>query len=92
MMETLLPSFELVDPRPPYPPAWEELTDVWDQPVWAAAKAGKAQYVVSENTHDFPPSDDKGRHLHEGIEYLKGRAFLDRLNDELKRWRRPGST
>jgi hypothetical protein len=32
MMEILLPSFELVPALPPYPPAWESLTDQWDIP------------------------------------------------------------
>ena len=52
MMQWLLPTFELVNPLPPYPPAWEQLADVWDHPVWATAKIGGAQYVVSENSHD----------------------------------------
>lgn len=76
MMAVLLPSFELVTPLPPYPPAWEDLTDVGDHPVWAAALIGRAQYVISENTHDYPPRQPDGRHAHEGIEYLRGRDFL----------------
>ena len=48
MMEWLLPSFELVNPLSPYPPAWESLSDAWDHPIWAAAKAGNAGYIVSE--------------------------------------------
>jgi hypothetical protein len=79
MMKLLLPFFELVDPRPPYPPAWPTLTDEWDIPIWAAAKVGNAQYVISENTHDYPPQQPDGRRLHEGIEYLGAYAFLDRL-------------
>jgi PIN domain len=79
MMKHLLPVFELVDPRPPYPSAWSTLADEWDIPIWAAAKIGNAQYVISENTHDYPPRQPDGRYLHEGIEYLGGYAFLDIL-------------
>lgn len=79
MMEWLVASFELVNPRPPYPPAWERLADLWDHPIWAAAKASGAQCVVSENTHDYPPRQEDGRHVYDGIEYLTGDAFLARL-------------
>ncbi|HEY7020178.1 MAG TPA: PIN domain-containing protein [Ktedonobacterales bacterium] len=79
MMQWLLPSFEVVNTLPPYPPVWEQLTDAWDHPVWAAAKVGGAQYVVSENSHDYPPSQSDGRHVYEGIEYLGGEVFLARL-------------
>ncbi len=76
MMELLLTTFQLVETLPPYPPAWEALTDRWDHPVWAAAKVSQAQYVVSENTHDFPPQEADGHYRHEGIEYLSGEAFM----------------
>lgn len=79
MMEILLPVFTLVNPLPPYPPAWSTLPDVWDHPVWAAAKVSGARYVVSENTRHFPPRDAAGRHLHEDVEYLTARAFLAAL-------------
>jgi hypothetical protein len=80
MMKKLIPVFEAVDPHPPYPPAWNKLTDQGDIPIWAAAKVGNAQYVVSENTHDYPPRQPNGRYMHESIEYLSGRAFLDMLD------------
>ena len=79
MMEWLLPSFELIDPLPPYPPAWESLSDEWDHPIWAAAKLANAQYVVSDNTHDYPPRRDDGRHVYDGIEYIGGESFLHTL-------------
>ena len=79
MMQWLLPSFELINPLPPYPPAWEQLADVWDRPVWAAAKASGAQYVVSQNTHDYPQAQADGHHVYDGIEYLRGGAFLQML-------------
>lgn len=75
MMTVLLPAFELVAPLPPYPPAWESLTDAADIPVWAAARMGGASYVVSENRRDYPPVTTEGRHVHDGIEYLSADAF-----------------
>ena len=33
MMELLLATFQMVNPPPPYPPAWEQLADVSDHPV-----------------------------------------------------------
>lgn len=79
MMAILLPSFEIVTPLPPYPTAWPALSDPWDHPIWATAVAGNARYVVSENTHDYPPRQSDGRFVHEGIEYLGGGAFLSLL-------------
>jgi hypothetical protein len=51
MAQELLSSFEVVNPLPPYPPAWEQVADVWVHSVWAAAKIASAQYIVSESTH-----------------------------------------
>ena len=82
MMELLFATFELVHPQPPYPPAWESLRDVWDQPIWAAAKVSQARYVVSENTRHFPPLDHEGLRRHEGITYLTGRAFVSLLSGD----------
>jgi hypothetical protein len=79
MMEILLSSFELVPALPPYPLPWESLADKWDHPIWAAAKEGRAHCVISENTHDFPPHDRDGQHIHEGIWYMQGRTFLELL-------------
>jgi hypothetical protein len=83
MMELLLPTFELINPLPPYPTAWPELKDVWDEPVWAAAVGGHASHVVSENTQDFPPLDASGRHRYQGIEYIRGADFLSLLDLDL---------
>lgn len=84
MMQWLIPSFELVNPLPPYPPVWENLTDTWDHPIWAAAKIGGARYVISENTRDFPPRNADGRAIFEGVEYLQGAAFLTLLTGSLE--------
>jgi hypothetical protein len=81
MMSLLLATFDLVNPLPPYPPPWETLTDVWDHPIYAAAVASRAHYVISENMHDYPPRNAEGVHRYHGIEYLTGQRFLDRLFD-----------
>jgi hypothetical protein len=78
----LFATFELVHPQPPYPPAWESLSDVWDQPIWAAPKASLAEYVVSENTRHFPPQDHQGLRRYEGITYLTGQAFISLLSGD----------
>jgi len=79
MMALLLAAFEVVNPRPPYPEAWQQLSDIDDYPIWAAAVEGMAQYVVSDNTHDYPPRQSDGRYIHQGIEYISGRDFLAML-------------
>jgi hypothetical protein len=81
MMTILLPVFTLVNPLPPYPLPWAALRDQWDIPIWAAAVAGQAQYVVSENRHDYPPVEADGRYRYQGIEYLSGADFLDLLTN-----------
>ncbi len=79
MMALLLAAFEVVNPRPPYPEAWQQLSDVDDYPIWAAAVEGTAQYVVSDNTHDYPPRQSDGHHVHQDVEYISGRDFLAML-------------
>ena len=76
MMTLLLGAFEVVNPRPPYPRAWEALADVDDYPIWAAAAAGRARYVISDNTLDYPPRQSDGRYVYQGVEYISGRDFL----------------
>ena len=79
MRAALLPTLEVVAPRPPYPPPWPTLADLNDYPVWATAVVGQAAYVVSENTRHFPPRGRDGRHTFEGITYLPAAAFLTML-------------
>jgi len=80
MMDILLTTpFALVNPLPPYPPAWDTLTDPGDYPIWATAVVGNAWYVVSNNTHDYPPRDATGRRAYQGIEYITGTAFIAML-------------
>lgn len=52
--------------------AW--LKDPDDEPLLATALVGRAQYVVSHNTSDFPPGGSFA-----GVRYLTPRAFLDTL-------------
>ncbi len=83
MMSLLLNAFEVVNPRPPYPEAWDHLADLDDHPVWAAAVECEAQYVVSDNTSDYPSRQPDGRYAHQGIEYISGRDFLTMLLSDL---------
>jgi predicted nucleic acid-binding protein len=80
MMRILIPTFELIDARPPYPTAWIELDDEDDVPIWATAVVGKATHVVSNNTRHYPPQRD-GRYVYQGVEYIGARDFLARLYD-----------
>ena len=57
-------------------PPWPELTDPDDEPVWATAVLASAQYVVSDNTSDFPPNVG-GRHVYAGVEYLTAIEFIE---------------
>jgi predicted nucleic acid-binding protein len=82
MMSLLVSAFEVVNPRPPYPQAWEHLADADDYPIWAAAVEAKAQYVISDNTSDYPPLQPDGRYAYQGIEYISGRNFLKMLLPE----------
>ena len=84
MMEYLTATFTMVDPKPPHPPPWDDLSDPWDIPIWAAAKASGATYVVSENTDDYPTRQPDGRYVHEGIEYVRGDAFLRLITSDLE--------
>src|SRR5579884_4250082 len=80
MMATLLATpFELANPLPPYPLAWETLNDQWDYPIWATAVESKAQYVISANIHDYPPETADGRHVYNGIEYISAERFISML-------------
>jgi hypothetical protein len=82
MMSLLVSAFEVVNLRPPYPQAWEQLADANDYPIWAAAVEAKAQYVISDNTSDYPPLQADGRYAYQGIEYIPGRDFLNMLLPE----------
>ena len=79
MMRILVPTFELVDTRPPYPMAWAELDDEDDVPIWATAIVGKATHVISNNTRHYPPAQTDGRHVYQAIEYIDARHFLEIL-------------
>lgn len=78
-MTLLLSAFDVVNPRPPYPPVWDTLLDVDDHPIWAAAVESGARYVVSDNINDYLPRQPDGRCVYQGIEYISGSDFLDML-------------
>jgi predicted nucleic acid-binding protein len=53
------------------------LNDPDDEPLLATALVGRAEYVVSHNTRDFPPDGSFA-----GVHYLTPLAFLDVLYQE----------
>lgn len=55
--------------------AWPGLEEN-DQPVFATAIAGRATFVVSMNTRDFPPPDAEGKRIWASVEYVKPPAFM----------------
>lgn len=63
--------FELAHPKRPHPPAWPSLRDPNDRPVFAAAKESGASFVVSLNTHDYPPGGTFA-----GVQYVSPENFL----------------
>ncbi len=79
MMALLIASFAVVDPKPPFPDAWPN-ADPGDDHVWAAAIEAGVQYVVSENTRDFPPAMGNGRHEWQEIVYLTATEFFALIN------------
>jgi hypothetical protein len=75
MMRIMLGTFIHVDPPIPHAEPWDSLADQDDAPIWAAAVASHAQYVVSEDRRHYPPQDSDGRHRHQGVEYLSFQDF-----------------
>ena len=75
-MRALTETFHGVDPKPPYPPLWPG-ADSGDAHVFATAAAAHADYVVSNNTRDFPPRSATGKHEWNGIGYLTPKEFLE---------------
>lgn len=57
------------------PPAWPQLRDENDAPIWQTAVLADARYVVSHNLADFPPLVN-GRHTFAEIEYLTTIEFV----------------
>jgi predicted nucleic acid-binding protein len=54
------------------------LKDADDEPILATALVGKAQYIVSWNTRDFPPS-----RTYAHVRYVTPPEFVDELYAEL---------
>ena len=82
MMRIVSQYFKIVDPTPPFDEGWLAYVDQDDVPIWAAAKLIQADYVVSNNTNDFPPKNKNGRHLYKGIEYITVEEFLEIIGFE----------
>ena len=77
MLRYLVPVMTLVSLRDfAGPPPWPELTDQDDAPIWETAVIAQAQYVVSQNTKDFPPLV-QGRRLYYGVEYVTAIEFAE---------------
>lgn len=79
MMRIMLPYFRSVDPRPPYDDGQDVISDPDDLPVWAAAKKLRADYLISNNTKDFPPRDINDRYIYQGIEWITADNFFQQF-------------
>lgn len=84
LMALLLPDWELINIAPPWPKGWSTLRDPYDLPIIATALKGHARYIVSENTHDFPPADAAGRHVWQNLEFLRIADFLEIIGMDYK--------
>ncbi len=76
MMGHLEATLHIVRPIIPYPLGWPTLGDSDDRPIWAAAKAIPADYVVSDNRSDFPLSNAQGAAEYQGTIYITSRDFI----------------
>ncbi|MBV8642864.1 MAG: PIN domain-containing protein [Candidatus Eremiobacteraeota bacterium] len=56
-----------------------DLRDADDYHLVHAARLGRAAFVVSANTRDFPPPGRDGRRSYDGIEFIEPAPFLARL-------------
>lgn len=74
-------TFRVISPSMPYPPSWPSLRDPGDHPIWGAAVAGAVDYVVSDNTRDFPPPDTDGMARYAGITYITSDDFIKGIED-----------
>lgn len=85
MLQYLLPVMRPVALRQyEGPPPWSSLADPDDEPIWATAVVSEAQFVVSDNTTDFPPlievgkpSETRTAHVYNEIEYLTAIEFIE---------------
>lgn len=78
LMRLMSPFWTTSDPKPPYPQSWPNLKDPDDLPLFDAAKAVDADYIVSYNADDFPPT-----HTFGGIRFASPTQFLDLIGFQL---------
>ena len=79
MMDVLLRALSLVDTGPTEDEPPITLRDIDDLHLVRAARLSGAGFVVSNNTHDFPPPDASGKHIFEGTEFITYPELLDKL-------------
>jgi len=82
-MSHLESTLHVISPTVPHPLAWPTLRDSGDHPVWAAAVTASVDYIVSDNTKDFPPRDAQGRARYQGITYITFKDFIAGIEDGL---------
>jgi len=80
LLARLTAVFHVFEDRPPAPSLWDQPSDVWDVPIWTAAKRAQADFVVTANLSDGPPADTDGNREYEGIAFIHPDEFLGFLN------------
>ena len=79
MMRHILPFFRTIDPLPPYEDGKDVIPDLNDLPIWAAAKLAHVDFLVSNNTKDFPFINTSRQYVYEGIEWITAKDFINRF-------------
>ena len=79
MFGRLTSVFHVIEDSPPLAEAWIEPSDVWDIPIWTAAKRGSADFIVTENLSDGPPRNEEGFREYDGIVFSHPDEFLGLL-------------
>lgn len=82
LLETLLGGLVLVDTGPRDDRNYPQLSDHDDLHLIAAGKLTTASLIVSNNKRDFPPADDQGRYLYDGLEFVTYGEITARLSLE----------
>src|SRR5262249_50731987 len=56
--EIMTAVFRVVDDCPPPEETWSSPRDMWDVPIWSAARRSGAHVIVTANLQDGPPADE----------------------------------